>query len=265
MIILIRHPLRVILPLVMTLLLVTGLVYIGSQVNRKANSEPLNPEIAIVIDDFGIDNPGTQQMLALKIPLTAAVMPNLLYTKQEAELIHKLGYEIILHMPVEAKSGRPEWLGTGALTTGLSPEQLRSRLEDSLAQVRYAVGISNHMGSRGTENSKVVAAIVDVAKKHHLLVLDSKTSETTILAADAQKAGVPSAIRDVFLDNANDLGSIKKQIRQLMLKAKTSGKAIGIGHVGPQGPTTARAIKEMLPEIQAEGIKIVPLSELLKS
>lgn len=88
--------------------------------------------------------------------------------------------------------------------------------------------------------------------------------------AEAISAGIevyfhehPYGIRDAFLDNSNDLSSIKRQIRTLIELAKKNGKAIGIGHIGPQGPTTARAIREMLPELQKEGIQIVPLSELV--
>ncbi|AFM41774.1 hypothetical protein Desaci_2860 [Desulfosporosinus acidiphilus SJ4] len=264
-ILIIRRPISLISALIITLLAGLGLARIAGPVISSMSSQPDSREIAIVIDDFGIDNPGTKQMLELGIPLTAAIMPNLLYTKQEAELIHNLGYEIIIHMPVEAKTGRPEWLGPGALTTNLSSQELRTRLEESFRQIPYAVGISNHMGSKGTENPKIVATLIAMAKDHHLFVLDSKTTESTILAREANNAGVISGTRDVFLDNSSDLNSIKKQIRLLISKAKTSGKAIGIGHVGPQGPNTARAIKEMLPEIKAQGIEIVSLSKLLKS
>ncbi|MDQ7092506.1 divergent polysaccharide deacetylase family protein [Desulfosporosinus sp. PR] len=268
-ILVLRHPVySLALFLLAVLLLLAGAKHSAEQPEQPKHpitAPTVSGEIAIVIDDFGIDNPGTQQMLELGVPITAAIMPNLLYSQQEADLIHNLGYEIILHMPIEAKNGRPEWLGPGALTTNLSPQELRVRLNNSLEQIPYAVGISNHMGSKGTENPNIVEALVETAKEHNLLILDSKTSESTILAQQAKKAGVKSGTRDVFLDNSADLNAIKKQIKLLIAKAKTSGKAIGIGHVGPQGPNTARAIKEMLPEIKAQGIKIVPLSELLRS
>lgn len=220
-------------------------------------------KIALVIDDFGINNPGTAEMLALDIPLTAAVMPNLMFSKQEAELIHQKGYEIILHMPMEPKNGDPTWLGAGALTTQQSMDTLQQNLNHALESVPYAVGINNHMGSKATENPQVVKSVVEVAKARQLVVLDSKTSESSKLYKEALMAGLPAGLRDVFLDNSNDLGTIKQQIRSLIDLARKNGKAIGIGHVGPQGPTTARAIREMLPEFQKEGIQIVPLDELL--
>lgn len=233
--------------------------------NQMVTTKPSTAQIALVIDDFGINNPGTQAMMDLGVPITAAVMPNLMFSNQEAETLHQKGYEVILHMPMEAKNAKPEWLGPGALRTGLSSEELRSRLEQSLASVPFAVGISNHMGSKGSEDPKIVTTVVNVAKEHNLFILDSKTSEATILAEKAQNEGLYSSMRDVFLDNSADINSIKKQIRLLMEKAKTNGKAIGIGHVGPQGPSTAQAIREMLPELESQGIQIVPLSELLQT
>ncbi|WP_088227641.1 divergent polysaccharide deacetylase family protein [Desulfosporosinus sp. FKB] len=264
-ILILRRPIISLSILIITIMTIIGFIRHASSSNHPISVEPVSGEIAIVIDDFGIDNPGTKQMLELNIPITAAIMPNLLYSKKEAELIHDLGYEIIIHMPIEAKNGRRDWLGPGALTTNLSPQELRTRLEESYKQISYAVGISNHMGSKGTENLQVVSAIVAMAKEHSLVVLDSKTTESTILAREAKNAGLAAGTRDIFLDNSADVNSIKKQIQLLISKAKISGKAIGIGHVGPQGPNTARAIKEMLPEIKAQGIKIVPLTKLLKS
>ncbi|MHB1654066.1 MAG: divergent polysaccharide deacetylase family protein [Desulfitobacteriaceae bacterium] len=232
--------------------------------NHTFTPQPKLGKVALVIDDFGINNPGTKEMLSLGIPMTAAVMPNLMFSTQEAEQLHEKGYEVILHMPMEAKNARPEWLGPGALKTGLSPAEAKNFLLQGLSSVPYAIGISNHMGSKGTEDPKLVQSIVQIAKEKDLLVLDSKTSESTILAKEARKAGIPTGSRDVFLDNSSDLSSIKKQLRQLIQTAKTNGKAIGIGHVGPQGPNTARAIREMLPEFEAQGIQLVPLSELLQ-
>lgn len=232
--------------------------------NHTFTPQPRSDQVALVIDDFGINNPGTEDMLNLGIPLTAAVMPNLMYSTQEAQRLHAKGYEVILHMPLEAKNARPEWLGPGALRTGLSLTQDRERLLQGLNSVPFAVGISNHMGSKGSEDPTIVGAMIQVAQERGLFIFDSKTSESSILGSESKKAGLPTGTRDVFLDNSHDLASIKKQILELIKKAKANGKAIGIGHVGPQGPTTARAIREMLPDFAAQGVQIVPLSELLQ-
>ena len=85
----------------------------GKQVQAAASSK----QLAIVIDDFGNQMTGTSEMMQLPIHFTAAVMPFMPTTKQDAELAHPLGYDVIVHMPMEPNRGKPEWLG---------PSQVRS-------------------------------------------------------------------------------------------------------------------------------------------
>ena len=75
------------------------------------------------------------------------------------------------------------------------------------------------------------------------------------------------AKRDVFLDltDQTDLGYfaayIRGQIRELANIAKKEGRAIGVGH---NKKATLEVIKEMIPELEGEGIKIVPLKTLVR-
>src|SRR5690606_19610477 len=64
----------------------------------------------------------------------------------------------------------------------------------------------------------------------------------------------------VFLDHVDDEEAIRRQIRRLMKLALRDGKAVGIGHVRPR---TYAALMDMLPELRAAGIRLVPVSELL--
>ncbi len=56
---------------------------------------------------------------------------------------------------------------------------------------------------------------------------------------------------------------MKKQLELLTDKALTQGSAVGIGHVGVDGEKMARAIKDMIPVMEAKGIEFVYLSELV--
>ena len=47
--------------------------------------------LAILIDDFGYCGAGTEEMLALSIPFTAAVMPFSSCTAEEAERVRQAG------------------------------------------------------------------------------------------------------------------------------------------------------------------------------
>jgi polysaccharide deacetylase 2 family uncharacterized protein YibQ len=76
----------------------------------------------------------------------------------------------------------------------------------------------------------------------------------------AQRVGVASAQNDKFIDREKDVDAIKKAIRLAMKKAKKEGKVVAIGH---PHPLTAQAIKEMIPEIEREGIRLVFASEVV--
>jgi len=97
-------------------------------------------------------------------------------------------------------------------------------------------------------------------KKEGLYFIDSNTSFQTLGPEMARKAGVASRRNDQFIDREKKIEAIKNAIRLAMRKAKQEGRAVAIGH---PHPLTARAIKEMISEIEKEGIRLVFASEVV--
>ena len=58
-------------------------------------------KIAIVIDDWGYNVNNLSILDQIQYPLTAAILPNLNYSRQVAEELHSRGLEVILHLPME--------------------------------------------------------------------------------------------------------------------------------------------------------------------
>jgi polysaccharide deacetylase 2 family uncharacterized protein YibQ len=83
----------------------------------------------------------------------------------------------------------------------------------------------------------------------------------------SRKIGLKYAERSVFLDLAQkkeekqNRAYIKKQIKELINIAKIRGSAIAIGH---DRKLTIEVIKDSVPEIEKENIKIVPLERLVE-
>ena len=77
-------------------------------------------KLAVIIDDFGYNGAGTAEMLALDIPFTAAVLPFSSHTAENAAQAAEAGKEVIIHMPMESLTGKPEWVGDGAVCRGMS-------------------------------------------------------------------------------------------------------------------------------------------------
>ncbi|NMH73138.1 divergent polysaccharide deacetylase family protein [Bacillus sp. RO2] len=231
--------------------------------STKPSAEELpSNKVAIVIDDFGNNMRGTEEILHLPVPLTVAVMPFLSTTKQDAELAHQLGHEVILHLPMEPLKGKRSWLGPGAITSNLSNEEIYKRVNDAIDSVPYAVGINNHMGSKITADKRIMKIILGICKERNLYYLDSKTTKKSVVAELATELGVPFLENELFFDEVYTTNHIVKQTNQLIKKTEVDDSIIAIGHVGIVGEKTASVLKQYIPKLQ-EKAEIVTLSNIL--
>lgn len=219
-------------------------------------------ELAIVIDDFGNNMKGTKEMLELPIPITAAIMPFLSTTAQDAKMAHEKGHEVIVHLPMEPKKGKKSWLGPGAITTDLSNAEIRDRVEEAITNVPFAVGMNHHMGSKATEDERVMRIVLQVCKEKGLYYLDSKTTGKGIIEKVAKELNVPYLENDLFFDHIYSEQHIMKQGNLLVRKLEKKDQYVAIGHVGVSGPKVVNMLKEYIPVFQKEA-NIVPLSNLI--
>ncbi len=227
------------------------------------SSQAKNGFITLIIDDFGNYGDGTLAILKLGIPITAAVMPFLEHSRSDADLAHEYGQEVILHLPMEAKTGQLSWLGPRPIVTKLSTEQIQTQVREGLAQISWAVGVNNHMGSKAMEDSRVVRAVLEVIREKNLIFVDSRTTERSAAPQINRELNLPYLSRNVFLELTKDKASIIKQLQKLGDIALAKGYAIGIGHVGHDGGSvTAAAIRDTYPELQARGIQFIPLLQM---
>ncbi|TAM34396.1 divergent polysaccharide deacetylase family protein [bacterium] len=215
--------------------------------------------IAIVIDDWGYHLDNLPIAGQIKQPLTCAVLPGLKNSREVSQRLHKLGFEIILHLPMEPK-GKLR-LEKDTIAVNMGREQMRRILDKDLTSVIFAKGVSNHMGSRVTEDINSSAMIMLEIKKHNLYFLDSFVTAKSVCAPLAGKMGLRFARRDVFLDNRDEPEYIREQVKILKNLTQTRGVAVGIGH---DRRATLLVLKEMLPQLAKEGYKFVFVSEIAR-
>jgi hypothetical protein len=139
--------------------------------------------------------------------------------------------------------------------------KIKEIIDLDLSSIQFAKGVSNHMGSKATEDPKTMNIIFNELKNKHLYFLDSFVTGKSVGQELANKINIKFAKRDVFLDNVLDAKYIRQQIYQLKIKARQKGEAIGIGH---DRKITLEILKEVMPELEKEGYKFVFVSELVK-
>jgi hypothetical protein len=143
----------------------------------------------------------------------------------------------------------------------MSDAQIVAQVQSDLAEVPLARGVNNHEGSKASADARVMHAVIGVLAEHNLFFIDSKTNAASVGEATARAMGVPTAARDVFLDNRADEAYSEAQLAQAAAIAQRTGSAIAIGH--PR-PTTLAAVRAMIPRLQALGIQFVLVQDLVR-
>jgi len=218
-----------------------------------------SPKLAIILDDIGSDPAAIDQVFALDYPLTLSVLPLHEHSSAIAREAHERGYQVMLHLPMEAIGN--EVSEPQQLRVGMSRSEVAHDLGGMLSSVPYAVGVNNHQGSRATANSALMAELMPLLRERHLFFIDSRTTTATVALHAAEHDGVPCAFRNVpFLDDVRETGAIRRQLELAIHGAKEKGEAVAIGHPHPE---TLEVLREMLPQVQGQGVELVHASVLV--
>jgi len=218
------------------------------------------PMIAVVLDDVGVARGHAELAIDMPAVITLSFMTYADGVADMAARAHAKGHELMLHVPMEPLDGDVD-AGPHVLKVGEPDRELLTRLAWGLSRFPGYIGINNHMGSRFTQDERGMRVVLRELKRRNLLFLDSRTISTTIGDRLAARMGVAHVMRDVFLDNEMDEAAVIKQLVEAEKIAASKGQAIAIGH---PHPATIAAIRAWIPQAEARGFVIVPLSAVAK-
>ncbi|MDH5559884.1 MAG: divergent polysaccharide deacetylase family protein [Deltaproteobacteria bacterium] len=228
----------------------------------KENSlEFKDKQLVIIIDDLGNNMPVFQKLVELNHDITFSVLPHQSKSVQIAELAHKNGREVMLHLPMQPIEWPKYNPGIGALLLDDNSQSVLDKLYASLDSVPHAVGTNNHMGSAYIQYKEGLDLIMEVLSSRKMFFLDSKTAPGKLALNSAKEHQVAYLARDIFIDNVQDEQSIVTQLNKAIRLVEKKGKAIVIGH---PYPITYQALVKYLPIIEKMGIRIVRASKVIK-
>ena len=147
------------------------------------------------------------------------------------------------------------------LRLGMTREQVESALAGMLETVPHAVGVHHHQGSRATADPALMAELMTALRERRLFFIDSRTTAATVAYDTAEREGVRAASRKVFLDDTPEREAVLAQLKLAARDALRDGSAIAIGH---PHPATIAALAEGVPQLEASGIRLVFVSDLVR-
>ena len=226
---------------------------------KDLSSGKVTGKLAVVIDDAGRDLASQSIYENMGIPLTLAVMPNQVHTREAAASWAAHGLPVIIHQPMESVSGIG--MEQQVILTSMSDEAMRQMLKSSFSQVPEAVGMNNHQGSKATTDRHTMDVVMNELHHRNMFFFDSHTNSTTEADKAAAAYGVRYAKNDLFVDNSANEADICQMIQEGANRAKKNGVYIIIGHCRPH---TAAAFQTMIPKLKAQGIEFIFVSSLLR-
>ena len=215
--------------------------------------------LAIIVDDGGYGGWITEDILALPNTLTLSILPHAPYSCETARRAHDLGFEVMLHMPMENVTGKTTY--PGQITVDMNVEQMLELTNEALTDVPGAVGINNHTGSKFTSNAAAMRTWLGLIKDRGFYFIDSRTAHSACAYEVADELGIVSAENDLFLDHDSRPDCIRARFKQIIEMVKRQGRAICICHFRKN---TVPILKDTMPEFAKEGIEIVHASALVE-
>ena len=229
----------------------------GSQLNAQEKKGT----ICLVIDDFGfIFNNMVKDFFYLEPNITVAIIPGSPYAQQIGRYSDSLGIENIIHMPMESYESENIKYKID-LSEKLNAALVEERVQRAFAEIPTALGMNNHQGSKATENLQLMKDLARVLKKMDKFFLDSFTNPESRGYITMRRYGVPTQLRQVFLDHVEDPEIIKYNLDSLVTLSHHMEIAVGIGHVKP---ITLEVLKEEIPRLVEEGYQFIQLSQAVR-
>jgi polysaccharide deacetylase 2 family uncharacterized protein YibQ len=91
--------------------------------------------------------------------------------------------------------------------------------------------------------------------------LDSFTNPESRGYITMRRYGVPTQLRQVFLDHVESSHQIKTNLDSLAALSHEMDIAVGIGHVKP---ITLEVLKKEIPRLESEGYRFIRLSQAVR-
>ena len=232
---------------------------------RKAGI-PIKPAyVALLIDDFGYyPVPTARGFLELGITFTASILPYAEYTQYFIRELEKnkdktKNIERMVHIPMEPKSYPKDDPGPNAILVSQDDREILGLAQKAIEAVPGAVGANNHMGSKATENSRVMYQVLRAVRDAGLFWIDSRTTPYTISVDVAKDMKIPAMHIDHVIDPPGiDVDQTEQRLYTYCMEARRTSAMVLNCH---SSDTTLMILQRNIPSLMKYGVEFITVSQ----
>ncbi len=248
---------------------VTDTVYFYHNLNLDKPDKDIKKEtpkrshhgkLAVIIDDCGYDVDLVQRLVNLHAPFSFAIIPYRDFSSDSLHVINGGGQVAMLHLPMEPMNASAMSEGKSTVLTSMDDKRIMQLTREMVESLPGISGVNNHQGSKATSDERTMRAVLKELKRQGLFFVDSNTYAKSLGDKLAAGMGIPTGRNNIFLDNSTNEDEIIKKIWQAAAIADKYGSAIAICHARPH---TVNAWEQVIDEVKASGLKLVPVTEVL--
>ena len=220
------------------------------------------PQVAIVVTGLGINEQGTLEAIAqLPDAVSLAFAPYGKTLARTVSVARANGHEVLLEVPLEPFDYPQNDPGPQTLLTGEATRANLDKLFWLMARFGGYVGLINNMGARFTASAADFSPVMEELGTRGLGYIDDGSSNRSLAPQLAAGNKVPCSRADVMIDTNPSRTPILAALGSLESKALQNGSAIGIVSALP---ISVQSVAEWSRELEAKGIRLVPISALMK-
>lgn len=222
----------------------------------------VSPRIAILVSGLGIGQAATASAIT-KLPpaISLAFAPYGSDLERTVARAREAGHEVLLQAPMEPfdypdSDPGPQTL----LTSSRTPENI-DRLAWVMSRFSGFVGIVNFMGAKLTSDAAALEPVLREIGARGLGFVDDGASPRSLALALGAKVKTPVARADIVLDAVPRAESIDRELAKLEAHARAKGFVLASANALP---VTIERIARWSRELEARGIRLVPVSTALR-
>jgi polysaccharide deacetylase 2 family uncharacterized protein YibQ len=219
-------------------------------------------ELAIIITNGGISDAMTQTAIDTFPPAVAiAFSPYSPRVREWIDHANKSRHESLILLPMEPSAYPKDDPGAKALLTRLGEKENEEFLAWSIERSPSIIGMMNFMGDRFLSDEERLIPVFAKLRAKNLLFVENPEFAGTSGAAAAEATSVSYIAADMHIGAAETEMSIRQKFVDLERKLFAKGHAVIV--VSPY-PTTLHILSEWVGSLDNRGIRLVPLSEIMK-